>query len=80
MRTLDRFSALLSERGDMSLNRSISAYRAMYWVMSKVSSARLSGALGARMLESPDAKVQGQEMRVVVGVCLERVVGGLGFA
>jgi hypothetical protein len=50
MRTLDRFSALLSVRGDMSLNRSISARSAMYWVMSKVSSARVSGAPGAMII------------------------------
>jgi hypothetical protein len=47
MRTLDRFSALLSVRGDMSLNRSIWARCAMYWAMSKESSARVSGAPGA---------------------------------
>ena len=44
MRTLDRFSALLSVRGDMLLDRSISARSGMYWVMSRASAAALSGS------------------------------------
>ena len=47
LRTLDRFSTLLSVRGDMSSIRSIPAHCAMYYALSKESLARLSVSPGA---------------------------------